>query len=132
MVNSLMDSLRGSLSNGSRGVIGTGGLFWHEYFKVFPNSSKSSSSKYGRSEGWKPSFGSSGLGEDFSKDIVGSASAEETSACLGSGSTRRGSSGGVFSRMRSRRASPSAVVLWVNEPLASISSYIVDSLLNPN
>ena len=26
----------------------------------------------------------------------------------------------VFSRIRSRRASPSAVVLWVNDPLAEI------------
>ena len=48
------------------------------------------------------------------------------------GSTRRGSSGGVFSRIWSRRASPSAVVLWVNEPSAAISSYRVDSLLSPN
>jgi hypothetical protein len=38
----------------------------------------------------------------------------------------------VFSRMLSRRASPSTVVLWVNEPLAAISSYRVDSLLSPN
>jgi len=131
-VNYLMDSLRDSLSNGSRGVIGTGGLFWHEYFKVFPNSSKSSSSKYGRSEGWKPSFGSSGSGEGLSKDVMGSALAEETSSWLDSGSTWRGSSGGVFSRMRSRRASPSAMVLWVNEPLAAMSSYRADSLLIPN
>jgi hypothetical protein len=34
--------------------------------------------------------------------------------------------------MRSRRASPSAVVLWVNEPPAAISSCRADSLLSPN
>ena len=99
---------------------------------MFLKSLKKSSSKYGRSKGWKPSFGSSGLGEDFSKDIVGSASAEETSACLGSGSTRRGSSGGVFSRMWSRRASPSAMVLLVNDPTTAMSSYRADSLLSPH
>ena len=106
-----MDSLRDSLSKGSRGVTRTGGLFWQEYFDVFPKSLKSLSSKYGRSEGWKPSFGSSGSGEGLSKDVMGSALAEETSSCFGSGSTQRGSSRGVFSRMRSRRAYASAVVL---------------------
>ena len=98
-VNSLIDSLKGSLSNGSKGVTRTGGLFWHDYFEVFLKSSKNSSSKYGSSEGWKPSSGSSGLGEGLSKDVMGLASAEETSSCLGLGSTWRGSSGGVFSRM---------------------------------
>ena len=34
--------------------------------------------------------------------------------------------------MRSRRASPSAMVLWVNEPLTTISSCRADSLLSPN
>ena len=63
---------------------------------------------------------------------MGLASTEETSSWFSSGSTWRGSSGGVFSRMRSRRASPSAVVLWVNEAPAAISSYRVDSLLSPN
>jgi hypothetical protein len=63
-------------------------------------------------------------------DSMGSASAEETSSS--SGSTRRGSSGGVFFRMRSRSASPSAVVLWVNKPLVAISSCRADSLLSPN
>jgi len=110
-VNSLIDSLRDSLSNGSRGVNGTGGLFWHEYFEVFLNSLKRSSSKYGRFEGWKPSSGSSGSGEGLSKGVMGSALAEETSSWLGLGSTWRGSSEEVFSRMQSRRASPSAVVL---------------------
>ena len=38
----------------------------------------------------------------------------------------------VFSRIRSRRASPSAVVLWVNDPSAEMSSYRADSLLSPN
>jgi hypothetical protein len=49
------------------------------------------------------------LGEGLSKDVMGSASAKETSSWFSSGSTRRGSTRGVFSRMRSRRASPS---LW--------------------
>ena len=57
--------------------------------------------------------------------VMGSALAEETS-------TWRGSSGGVFSRMRSRRVSPSVVVLWVNDPPTAISSYRADSLLSPN
>ena len=127
-----MDSLRDSLSNGSRGVTGTGGLFWQEYFKVFPKSLKNWSSKYGRSKGWKPSSESFGSGEGLSKDAMGSASDKETSSWLGLGSTWRGSSGGVFSRMRSKRASPSTVVLWVNKPLAAISSYRADSLLSPN
>jgi hypothetical protein len=38
----------------------------------------------------------------------------------------------VFSRMRSRRASPSAVVLWVNEPTAAMSSCRADSMVSPN
>ena len=38
----------------------------------------------------------------------------------------------VFSRIRSRRASPSAVVLWVNEPPAEMTSCRADSLLSPN
>ena len=38
----------------------------------------------------------------------------------------------VFSRIRSKRASPSAVVLWVNDPPAKMSSYRADSLLSPN
>ena len=131
-VNSLIDSLKGSLSNSSRGVTRTGGLFWHEYFEVFPKSLKNSYSKYESSKGWKLSSRSSGLGKGLSKDVMGSASAKETSLWLGSGSTQRVSSGGVFSRMRSKRASPSTVVLWVNKPLAAISSYRADSLLSPN
>ena len=63
---------------------------------------------------------------------MGSASAKETSLWFSSGFTWRGSGGGVFSRMRSRRASPSIVVLWVNEPPAAMSSCRVDSLLSPN
>jgi hypothetical protein len=132
MVNSLIDSLRDYLSNGSRGVTGTGGLFWHEYFKVFLKSLKKSSLKYIRSKDWKAFSRSSGLGKGLSKNSMGLASTEDTSSWLGLGSTRRGSIGGVFSRMRSRRASPSAVVLWVNEPPAAISSCRVDSLLSPN
>ena len=127
-----MDSLSDSLSKGSEGVTGTGGLFWHAYFEVFPKSLKNSSSKYEKSEGWKPSFGSFGLGEGLSMDGVGSALAEDTSSWLSSGSTQRGSSGGLFSRMRSRRAAPSAVVLWVNEPPAAVLSCRADSLLSPN
>ena len=100
-INSLIDSLRNSLSSGSRGVTGTGGLFWYEYFEVFPKSSWNSSSKYGNSEGWKPSFGVSSSGEGLWMGIMGSALAEETSSWLDSGSTQRGSRGGVFSRMRS-------------------------------
>ena len=57
---------------------------------------------------------------------------KETSSWLDSGSTRRGSWGQVFSRMRSSNASPSAMVLWLNEPLAAISSCRADSLLRPN
>ena len=38
----------------------------------------------------------------------------------------------VYSRIRSRRASPSAVVLWVNDPPAEMSSCRADSLLSPN
>jgi hypothetical protein len=38
----------------------------------------------------------------------------------------------VFSRMQSRSATPSAVVLCVKDPPAVISSCRVDSLLSPN
>ena len=100
--------------------------------RYFQNLWKIHSSKYERSECWKPSLGSSNSGEGLSMDGIGLALAEETSSWLSSGSTWRGSSGGVFSRMRSSRASSSAMVLWVNEPPASISSYRADSLLSPN
>ena len=63
---------------------------------------------------------------------IGSALIEETSSCLDLGSTLRGSRRGVFSRMWSNNASPSAVVLWLNEPPAAISSCRADSLLRPN
>ena len=102
-------------------MTGTGGLFWHEYFEVFLNSLKKSSSKSERSKGWKPSSRSSGLCEGLFRDVMGSASDEETSLWFSWASKQRGSSGGVFSRMRSRRASPSAMVLWVNESPAAIS-----------
>ena len=65
-------------------------------------------------------------------ESVGSASAEETSSWLNISSTWRGTKGGVFSKMRSRRASPSSMVLCVNEPPAVMSSCRADSLLNPN
>ena len=38
----------------------------------------------------------------------------------------------VFSRIRSKIASPSAVVLCVNDPPAEMSSCRADSLLSPN
>ena len=98
---------------------------------MFTNSLKKSSSKYRRSEGWEPSSGSFGSGKGLSKSGTCSASAEETFSWLGSGSTRRGSSRGVFSRIQSRRASPSAVVSWVKEPPTAISSCRADSLLRP-
>jgi len=63
---------------------------------------------------------------------MGLASVEETSTWLDLDSTQRGSRGRVFSRMQSKRASPSVVVLCVNEPLAVISSCRVDSLLRPS
>jgi hypothetical protein len=66
---------------------------------VFSNSSKSSCSKYERSKGWKPSSRSSGLSEDLSRDVMGLALAKDTSSWFGFGSTWRGSSRGVFSRM---------------------------------
>jgi hypothetical protein len=62
---------------------------------------------------------------------VGSALAEVTFSWLDIDSTRSGSRG-VFSKMCSRRASPSSVVLCVNNPLAVMSSYSVDTLLSPN
>ena len=63
---------------------------------------------------------------------VCSALAEETCSWLNIDSTRRGSKGGVFSKIRSKRASPSLVVLCVKDPSAIISSCRADSLLSPN
>ena len=86
-------------------------------------------------EAWKGigfSLSSSGSGEDVLGCAFVSASAEETSSKHGSSSTRRGSKGGVFSRMRSSRASPSSAVLYVNDPPANVSSIMADSLLSPN
>jgi len=88
-VNPLMDSLWIFLSKGLKGETRTGGLFRHEYFKVFPKSSKKSSSKYGRSGGWKPSSESSCSGEGLWVGGVGSASVKETSSWLNIGSTWR-------------------------------------------
>ena len=76
--------------------------------------------KNGNSKGWKSSSGVSDLD-----------STEETSSWLDSGSTRRGSRGGVFSRMQSKRAPPT-VILWLKDPPAAKSSYRADSLLRPN
>ena len=73
-------------------------------------------------EGWKPSFRVSSSGESLWIGGKGLDSAEETSSWLDSGSTRRGSRGGLFSRMRSKRAFPSAMVLWLKDPLVAISS----------
>ena len=61
--------------------------------------------------------------------VMGLASIEESSSWLDSGSIQRGSRGGVFPRMQSKRASPSIVVLWVNKPPTVISSCRADSLL---
>ena len=55
-----------------------------------------------------------------------------TSSWLEDSAAGRVSMKDVFSRIRSRRASPSAVVLWVNEPPVEMSSCKVDSLLSPN
>jgi hypothetical protein len=68
------------------------------------------------------SFGSLGWGNSSSLGSESSASAEEASSCQSNGSTRMGSSGGVFSKIQSRRASPSSVVFYVKEPPAVISS----------
>ena len=56
----------------------------------------------------------------------------ETSSRIEDSAAGRVSVKDVFSRIRSRRASPSAVVLWVNNPPAEMSSCRVDSLLRPN
>ena len=55
-----------------------------------------------------------------------------TSTWLEDSAAERVSVKDVFSRIRSRKASPSAVVLCVNDPPAVISSYMADSLLSPN
>ena len=55
-----------------------------------------------------------------------------TSSWLEDSTAGRVSVKDVFSRIRSRRASPSAVVLWVNDPPAEMSSCIADSLVSPN
>jgi hypothetical protein len=78
-----MFSLRISLYNGSNGVIGAGGLFWHVYLEVFLKSLKGSSSKGGMSTSWRPSSESSSSGEGSWIESVGSALAKETSSWLG-------------------------------------------------
>ena len=55
-----------------------------------------------------------------------------TSSWLEDSSATRVSLKDVFSRIRSRRASPSAVVLWVNDPPVEMTSCRADSLLSPN
>ena len=54
-----------------------------------------------------------------------------TSSWLEGSATGRVSVKDVFSRIRSRRTSPSDVVLWVNDPPAEMSSCRADSLLSP-
>ena len=55
-----------------------------------------------------------------------------TSSWLEDSAVGRVSVKDVSSRIRSKRASPSVVVLWVNDPPAEMSSCRVDSLLSPN
>ena len=55
-----------------------------------------------------------------------------TSSRLEDPATGRVSVKDVFSRIRSKRASPSAVVLCVNDPPAEMSSCRAESLLSPN
>ena len=81
---------------------------------------------------WKSSLRVFGLGEGLSIGMIGLATIEETSSKTGSGSNRMGSSGGVFSKIRSRSSSPSAVVLCVKDPPVAVSSCRADSLLRPN
>ena len=63
--------------------------------------------------------------------LMDSDSAKEISSWLDLGSTRRGSRGGVFTRMQSKRAPPT-VILWLKDPPAAKSSYRADSLPRPN
>ena len=67
-----------------------------------------------------------GFGDGFVESTNGTSSWLEDSAAA------RVSVKEVFSRIRSRRASPSAVVLWVNDPPAEMSSCRADSFLSPN
>ena len=55
-----------------------------------------------------------------------------TSSWLEDSAAGRVSVKDVFSRIRSRRSSPSVVVLCVNDPPAEMSSCRADSLLSPN
>ena len=59
-------------------------------------------------------------------------STNETSSWLEDSAAGRVYVKDVFSRIRSRRASTSAVILWVNDPPAEMSSCRADSLLSPN
>ena len=70
--------------------------------------------------------GSMGIG------LGGVESTNETSSWLEDSDAGRVSMKDVFSRIRSKRASPSAVVLCVNDPTAEMSSCRADSLLSPN
>ena len=58
-------------------------------------------------------------------------SSNGTSSWLEDSAAGRVSVKDVFSRMHSKR-SPSAVVLWVNDPLSEMSSCRADSLLSHN
>ena len=68
--------------------------------------------------------GSMGFGGGFLESTI------RTSSWLKDSTAGRVFEKDMFSRIRSRRASPSAVVLWVNEPPAEMSSYRADSLLS--
>ena len=59
-------------------------------------------------------------------------STSKTSSWLEDPAAERVSVKDVFSRIRSKRASPSVVVLCVNDRPAVISSYREYSLLSPN
>ena len=59
-------------------------------------------------------------------------STNETSSWFEDPAPGRVSVKDVFSRIRSKRASPSVVALCVNDPPMAISSCRADSLLSPN
>jgi hypothetical protein len=92
-VSSLIGFLTGSRPTKLLGSLGIWGLFWQRYFVVFPKSSKSSSSKGGRSMGWVCSFRS------FSSGGGISASIEDAISQHGEDSTYIGSNRGVFSKI---------------------------------
>jgi len=84
----------------------------------------SSSESYGSKEG---SASESGW---IIRDCVDSTTGSST--WLEGLTTGRGSAKEVFSRMRSKRAIPSEVVLYANDPPAVVSSCRTISLFSPN